>query len=37
MLQLPKITWERFAIWLVAGLLIYFLYSQHHSRLRNPS
>jgi APA family basic amino acid/polyamine antiporter len=25
------------AIWMVAGLLIYFLYSKHRSKLRNPS
>jgi len=36
MLQLPRITWIRFTVWLVAGLIIYFLYSAKHSRLRNP-
>jgi APA family basic amino acid/polyamine antiporter len=35
MLQLPRITWIRFVIWLAAGLVIYFLYSAKHSRLRN--
>jgi APA family basic amino acid/polyamine antiporter len=34
MIQLPKITWIRFALWLVLGLLIYFLYGIRHSRLR---
>ena len=34
MLQLPTVTWKRFGYWLVAGLLIYFLYSIRHSRLR---
>ena len=34
MLQLPRVTWIRFGLWLVAGLLIYFLYSIRHSRLR---
>ena len=34
MYSLPKITWIRFGIWLLAGLLIYFLYSVHHSKLQ---
>jgi preprotein translocase subunit SecG len=25
------------AVWMVAGLLIYFLYSRQRSKLRNPS
>jgi len=29
-------TWVRFAVWLVAGLVIYFAYSRHHSRLADP-
>jgi basic amino acid/polyamine antiporter, APA family len=33
MLQLPRITWIRFGIWLLAGLVIYFLYGMWHSRL----
>ena len=33
MLQLPKLTWIRFGIWLVLGLLIYFFYGSGHSRL----
>ena len=36
MLQLPVITWKRFVIWLVLGLVLYFLYGARHSRLRNP-
>ncbi len=36
MLQLPAITWKRFAIWLVLGLVLYFAYGSRHSRLRNP-
>jgi APA family basic amino acid/polyamine antiporter len=28
---LPIITWYRFLIWLVIGLVIYFLYSRHRS------
>ncbi len=34
MLSLPIETWLRFFVWLVLGLLIYFLYSVRHSRLR---
>jgi APA family basic amino acid/polyamine antiporter len=33
MLGLPRDTWIRLAVWLVIGLLIYFLYGMHHSRL----
>ena len=33
MLQLPSITWKRFGLWLLAGLVIYFLYGMRHSRL----
>jgi APA family basic amino acid/polyamine antiporter len=32
--QLPGTTWARFVIWLVIGMVIYFLYSRKHSRLR---
>ncbi|WP_026692616.1 amino acid permease [Peribacillus kribbensis] len=32
-LQLPGITWAAFGIWLVIGLLIYFLYGRKHSVL----
>jgi basic amino acid/polyamine antiporter, APA family len=34
MLQLPVVTWIRFAIWLVVGLVIYFTYGYTHSTLR---
>jgi APA family basic amino acid/polyamine antiporter len=30
---LPSITWLRFVIWLVIGLIVYFGYSMHHSKL----
>ncbi|PZS35659.1 MAG: amino acid permease [Pseudonocardiales bacterium] len=33
MLNLPTKTWLRFAIWMVIGLAIYFLYGQRNSRL----
>jgi APA family basic amino acid/polyamine antiporter len=34
MLSLPVLTWIRFFVWLVIGLVIYFLYGVGHSRLR---
>ena len=34
MWQLPAVTWIRFAIWLVVGLVIYFTYGYQHSTLR---
>jgi APA family basic amino acid/polyamine antiporter len=30
---LPMLTWIRFFLWLVAGLVVYFLYGARHSRL----
>jgi basic amino acid/polyamine antiporter, APA family len=33
MLNLQSATWVRFGIWLVVGLVVYFLYSVRHSRL----
>ncbi|MFC3574737.1 amino acid permease [Streptomyces yaanensis] len=33
MLNLPAETWVRFAIWLVVGFFVYFLYGRSHSRL----
>ena len=32
MLSLPLATWERLVIWLVLGLVVYFLYSRHRAR-----
>ena len=31
---LPRQAWERFGIWLVLGLALYFAYGFKHSRLR---
>jgi basic amino acid/polyamine antiporter, APA family len=31
---LPQTAWERFAIWLVIGLVLYFAYGYRRSRLR---
>jgi APA family basic amino acid/polyamine antiporter len=33
MLNLPAETWLRFAIWMVIGFAVYFLYGRTHSRL----
>jgi APA family basic amino acid/polyamine antiporter len=36
MYKLGWINWARLGIWLVIGLVIYFGYSRHHSRLQHP-
>ncbi|MCI1748545.1 MAG: hypothetical protein LKI24_10915 [Acidipropionibacterium sp.] len=36
MLNLSVETWMRFLIWMALGLIIYFAYSKHHSRLEHP-
>jgi APA family basic amino acid/polyamine antiporter len=33
MLSLPGATWERLAIWMAAGFVIYFFYSRRRSLL----
>jgi hypothetical protein len=37
MAQETHLVWMRFLIWLVIGLVIYFVYSYHHSRLARES
>jgi amino acid transporter len=37
MSELGIINWMRFLIWLAVGLLIYFFYSMHHSKLKTNS
>lgn len=37
MLGLPAHAWERFAVWLVLGLALYFGYGYRHSRLRSDA
>jgi len=34
MSALPVITWIRFVIWLLLGLIIYYIYGRHHSELQ---
>ncbi|MDI9314243.1 MAG: amino acid permease [Hydrotalea sp.] len=36
MLALPALTWWRFAMWLLLGLVIYFAYGRYNSQLAKP-
>jgi APA family basic amino acid/polyamine antiporter len=36
MYKLGWINWARLLLWLIIGLVIYFTYSRHHSRINNP-
>ena len=35
MVSLPGDTWIRLAVWMIIGLIIYFVYSKKHSLIRN--
>ena len=35
MYKLGWVNWARLIVWLVIGMVVYFTYSQHHSRVRN--
>lgn len=37
MTELGWTNWTRFLIWLVAGLILYFIYGYRHSRLAKSS
>jgi APA family basic amino acid/polyamine antiporter len=34
-ISLPAVTWLRFAIWLIVGVVLYFVYGKNHSRLNH--
>jgi len=35
MASLPLVSWERLAIWMALGIIIYYAYSKKHSKIRN--
>ncbi|HWQ89300.1 MAG TPA: amino acid permease [Desulfitobacteriaceae bacterium] len=37
MLKLPGLTWIRFAVWLVIGIIVYFSYGYKHSNMNKES
>jgi APA family basic amino acid/polyamine antiporter len=37
MYKLGWVNWARLIIWLIIGLVVYFTYSRHHSRVSNPA
>jgi APA family basic amino acid/polyamine antiporter len=37
MINLPAETWARFAVWMVIGFAVYFLYGRGHSRMSTTS
>jgi APA family basic amino acid/polyamine antiporter len=36
MMALPQLTWIRFAVWTIIGILVYAFYGLRHSRLADP-
>jgi basic amino acid/polyamine antiporter, APA family len=34
MVSLTGLTWIRLAVWLVIGMVLYFTYGRHHSRVQ---
>jgi APA family basic amino acid/polyamine antiporter len=36
MYKLGWVNWARLIVWLIIGLVVYFTYSQYHSRVRHP-
>jgi APA family basic amino acid/polyamine antiporter len=34
MIRLGWVNWARLIIWLIIGLVVYFTYSRHHSRVQ---
>jgi APA family basic amino acid/polyamine antiporter len=36
MYKLGWVNWARLIVWLIIGLVVYFGYGRHHSRVRNP-
>ena len=36
MYKLGWVNWARLIVWLIIGLVVYFTYSRHHSRIGNP-
>jgi APA family basic amino acid/polyamine antiporter len=35
MYKLGWVNWARLIIWLIIGLVVYFTYGRHHSRVQN--
>jgi APA family basic amino acid/polyamine antiporter len=35
MLGLNRVTWIRLFVWLIIGMVIYFTYGRHHSKVQN--
>jgi len=37
MIALPYVTWIRFVLWMVLGIVVYFLFGYRHSRLKGKT